>query len=353
MNGQIRFAVRLPHTWCIADTDSIVQVVDLAEELGFWGVSVQDHLLSDSSVSPCGSAHAGDDRNVFELLQVLAFTAGRTDRIKLVAGVVVLPFHDPILLAKELATLDVLSRGRLIAGVGVGALVGRKEDSGQRLEGHRQIAVKEFEVLKISGNRGPVVDESIQAMTALWTQDRASFHGATVSFDDLEMYPKPVQKPRPPILIGGRSAAAERRVALLADGWFPSQATAAGLEAGRGRIEAMAQEAGRPTDGFDWGVNIFAAVDRSDGDARQAMRDSLGRRFEGDEPLFAATIAGDAAAFAQRVDEYAAAGCGFLDLKFVPLTLADTLDQMRFVMREVAPRVEDLAAARLAHRKEA
>ncbi|MEZ4595499.1 MAG: LLM class flavin-dependent oxidoreductase [Chloroflexota bacterium] len=111
-----------PHSWCIATRDALLAVADLADELDM-DISVQDHLLADSSVSPCGHAHpaTGEDRTVFEAHTTLAFLAARTERSRLIAGVYVLPFRQPVWLAKETSSLDALSQGRLIVGVGVAA----------------------------------------------------------------------------------------------------------------------------------------------------------------------------------------------------------------------------------------
>src|SRR5512141_1396703 len=122
----MRFTVRLQNSSCMATVENLLRVAGEAEELGYYGVSVQDHLISNSAVSTCGihGTHAGDDRVVFEPLQVLACLAGQTRRVRLVTAVLVLPTRNAILMAKQLATLDVLSNGRLIVGVGVGATPG-------------------------------------------------------------------------------------------------------------------------------------------------------------------------------------------------------------------------------------
>ncbi len=116
MSEPIRAAVRLPHSWCIASVDAIAEVAELADELDM-DVSVQDHLLADGSVSPCGHVHDGEDRTVFEAHTVLSFVAGRTRRARLIAGIYVLPYRNPVWLAKETASLDAISGGRLIVSI--------------------------------------------------------------------------------------------------------------------------------------------------------------------------------------------------------------------------------------------
>jgi probable F420-dependent oxidoreductase len=338
MSHQVRFAVRLPHSWCIADRDALVAVAELADELDM-DISVQDHLLADSSVSPCGHAHpaGGEDRTVYEAHTSLAFLAARTERARLIAGVYVLPYRHPVWLAKETSSLDALSDGRLVVGVGVGALRGRHEDKGQNLQAHGGIAVREFDTFAIHGHRGRMMDEYIRVLDALWTQDTASYEGEFVRFEGIDIFPKPVSSPRPPIWVGGRSDAAISRAARLAEAWFPSQASVEVFEAGGPQLARIAEGAGRPTPTM--AVNLFASV-MADGEAaRAAIRDALGHRFQGDGPLFAATLAGTPDELRAHVQRYVDAGVTTFDLKYLPLTLEETLTQMRLVASTVAPEI--------------
>ncbi len=339
-----RLIVRVPHAWCGASAGAIADVAAAAEELGFWGVSVQDHILQHSSVVSCGSRHAGgEDRTVFEALETLAFLAGRTRNLRLVSAVLVLAYRHPIVLAKETATLDQLSGGRLVVGVGIGALARRHVDGAQRLTPHAEIARREFEALGVRAHRGRQADEYIEALDALWTQEPASYHGRYVSFDGLDLYPRPVQRPRPRIWVGGRAEEALRRATLLADGWFPSQASAAQIVAGRQRMAAIAAESGRPVP-RDQGVNLFATVAQSRQSAEGLMLDAMGHRFADREALLAATIAGSPQDFARRIGEYLTAGVTAFDLKLLPLGVSETLAQMRLIASEVVPQLAPSAA---------
>lgn len=334
MSESVRLAVRLPHSWCIAGLDNIIEVAELADELDM-DVSVQDHLLADSSVSPCGHSHRGEDRNVFEAHTVLSFLAARTERARLIAGVYVLPYRHPVWLAKETATLDAMSRGRLIVGVGVGALRGREHDKGQNLGAHQGIAVREFDTFDVQGHRGRMMDEYINILDALWTQESASYAGEFVSFSDIDIFPKPVSSPRPAIWVGGRSEAAQERAARLAEGWFPSQPPVEVLASGRQHIASVSAEAGRPMPTL--AINIFAAVDADGDKARAAMRDALGHRFEGDGPLFEAALAGTPDEVRAHMQRYVDAGVRTFDLKYLPLTMVSTTSQMRLLAAEVMP----------------
>jgi len=340
----VRVIVRVPHAWCGASPAAIVEVAEAAEELGFWGVSVQDHILQHSAVVSCGSRHAGgDDRTVFEALQTLAFLAGNTRRVKLISAVIVLAYRHPIMLAKETAALDRLSGGRLVLGVGIGALPQRLTDGAQRLTPHADIARREFDALRVRAHRGRQANEYLEALNALWTQEQATYHGRYVSFDDLDLYPKPLQRPRPPIWVGGRSDEALRRAVLLGDGWFPSQATAAGIADGRRRMATIAAETGRDVQ-FEQGVNVFATVAGDSAQAELLMIDALEHRFPDREALLAATIAGSPSRFVERLHEYVEAGVTAFDLKLLPLGVTETLEQMRMIAEEVTPRLKVEAA---------
>jgi probable F420-dependent oxidoreductase len=320
------------------------EVAQAAEELGFDGVSVQDHLLSDSSVTPCGRAHGGDDRTVFEALGVLTWLAGRTRRVRLLTGILVLPWRDPILTAKETATLDVLSAGRLVLGVGIGALVGASVDGQQRLSAHARLAQREFSAMGVRGDRGPRTDEFLAALVELWTRDGATIRGEHIAFEDVDLLPRPVQQPHPPIWVGGRSEAALRRVARLGSGWFPSQASVELVRAGRAAIAAHAAEIGRPVP-VDQGVNLFASIGDTDDTAHAAIADALGPRFATHGALTGATIAGRPDTVLARIAAYRSAGVNAIDLKLLPLGTADTVAQMRRLALDVLPAIAGRRAA--------
>jgi probable F420-dependent oxidoreductase len=135
----------------------------------------------------------------------MAFLAGKTRRLRLVSSVMILPHRNPVVTAKTLATIDVLSNGRVTVGVGVGWL--REE--------FQALGAPDFD------RRGAVSDEYLRIFKALWTRSPASFEGKFYRFDEIRCLPAPVQKPHPPIWIGGHSPAALRRVARHGDGWHP------------------------------------------------------------------------------------------------------------------------------------
>lgn len=135
-------------------------------------------------------------------LVALAFLAAQTERIRLATGIVILPQRNPLVLAKQLASVDVLSGGRLVFGMGVGYLEPEMAAVGVPME-----------------RRGTRADEYLAAMQALWEQEKPSFEGEFVGFSDINAYPRPIQRPVP-VIVGGRSAAAWRRAVRHGDGWY-------------------------------------------------------------------------------------------------------------------------------------
>ena len=175
------------------------------DDLGFDGLLVPEHIVVPPDLAGAMGAHWP------HTLTAMSFLAGATSRLTVISAIVILPLHNPLVLAKEIATLDVLSGGRMIVACGVGN------------------AAAEFEALGVRfDQRGRMADEYLQAMSVLWTEDEPSFDGRFVRFSDVRFEPKPVQKPHPPIWIGGNSPAALRRAARW-QGWFPWQASATAL----------------------------------------------------------------------------------------------------------------------------
>lgn len=336
----MRVTVRLPHSYRVASPQAIRQVSEAAEKYGFYGVSVQDHILIDPDSAPCGAGD-GDNRDVYSALQVLGWVAGFTESVKLITTVVVAGYRHPVMLAKEAATLDVLSGGRLILGFGVGASRTRQAAEGFVLRHHATIASREFDALGVHGNRGRLADETLQVLDSIWTQESATFHGKYVNFDDLDVYPKPAQKPRPPLWIGGRSEEALRRSALLADGWCPSHESPEHFSVGRRRVLEIAAEAGRPAPQW-WGTNIDLSVASTDEAAEAQMERWFGKLFQTRQAMVDATLVGTPQTILKRLAVWRAAGLNVADIKIVPRDLPETLEQMRMIGEEIIPALPDL-----------
>jgi probable F420-dependent oxidoreductase len=205
----MRFGFYLPTRGATAAPEALEALVARGESLGFSSVVIADHVVFPVTIRSkypytVSGAFPGHG-DALEQLSLMAFVAGKSRRLRLISSVMILPHRNPVVTAKMLATIDVLSRGRVTVGVGVGWL--REE--------FQALGAPDFD------RRGAVSDEYLRIFKTLWTQDPASFRGEFYRFDGIRCLPHPAQKPHPPIWIGGHSKAALRRVARLGDGWHP------------------------------------------------------------------------------------------------------------------------------------
>ena len=174
------------------------RVARTADELGFDAIGVPEHIVMPHDLVPAMGRFWTDG------FTAMSFIAGATTRIQVNSSVIVMPYHHPVVFAKAVTTLDMLSGGRLKLTIGAGMARGEFAALGVPFE-----------------KRGRVMDEYIDAMKVLWSQDEPEFHGEFVDFSRIAFEPKPVQKPHPPLWIGGSSMAALRRAARVGDGWSP------------------------------------------------------------------------------------------------------------------------------------
>ena len=234
----MKYGFTLPGRGPMATPENLGIIANKGEEFGFDALLTGDHILVPKAISsPYPYTEGGEfpgsaTGESMEQITLLSYIAGQTSKIRLVTSVLIVPHRNPLIAAKSLATLDVLSGGRLVVGVGVGWM--REE--------FQALGLPPFE------ERGAVTDEYIKAFKTLWTEDDPSFEGKYVSFDDISFLPKPVQKPHPPIWVGGESRPALRRAAELADGWYPlgsnptfPMGTPEELQAGLERLAQYAQ----------------------------------------------------------------------------------------------------------------
>lgn len=334
----VRVFVELPDARCLANADTMTEVAVAAEDLGFYGIAVADHLVSDETVATCGPFHddRGDDRVFFEPLQVLPFIAARTSRVKLLTSVIVLPNRHPVLFAKQIASLDQLSGGRVIVGLGSGALPKRTADVGFNLANLGNIARQEYEAYGVTGDRGKLTDEWVGVMCNMWADEPATFHGEHISYNDLEVYPKPVQRPRPPLWWGGRAEAAKRRVARVGDGWIPSQCPIGVFQSGVADIKRMAADISAPIP-RDYGISVWGSIAETEGEAQMWARQTIGSRFQTEDAMWSGTLTGTPETLLPRLAEYRAAGMNLLVLRLVPPTVSHMVRQMRLLSEHVLP----------------
>ena len=225
---QLGFGVPVSGAWATPDIQ--VRVVRRAEELGYRSVWTFQRLLVPAE--PEGRAAAPFYRSVQDAVVPLAYLAGQTTRIRLGLAVLNMPFFSPALLAKQLATLDIVSGGRLDVGLGIGW---------SALE-YRAVGVPYQQ-------RGARAEEFLAALRALWAEEVAELHGRFYDLPAARMDPKPVQRPHPPLLLGGSAEPALRRAGRLADGWV-SGSTADPTRLGDAitTVRRAAREAGRDPD---------------------------------------------------------------------------------------------------------
>jgi probable F420-dependent oxidoreductase len=190
-----------------------------------------------------GKMAGGDDAPIPDPLIWLSFVAAHTQRIRLATGMLILPQRSPLITAKELATLDVLSHGRVMLGVGIGWLREEFEAIGVPFEGRGRRAV-----------------EAIEAMRVLWSEDQPSYSGETVRFHDARLWPKPVDR-HIPIHLGGHTELAAKRAGRLADGFFPGRSVVEELKPLLQTMREAAEEAGRNPDAIE--LTLGARADRA------------------------------------------------------------------------------------------
>jgi probable F420-dependent oxidoreductase len=211
----------------------IVEATKLADELGFYSINMPEHvILPQDPAAPLEDVW-------YDNFVIASHLAAVTKRIRFLLYVMIIPYHEPIVAAKQLATLDQVTNGRVICGTGVGWLKG------------------ELEALGVSHEkRGAITDEYLEAMRELWTQDTASYDGKYVNFANMSFNPKCVQTPHVPLWIGGTGPAARHRSVALGDGWMPMSGALEDIEREVDAIKEMLTEAGRDPKAFNFSSSI-------------------------------------------------------------------------------------------------
>ena len=301
----------------MAATDDLVRLVTAGEAMGFDYATVSDHVVIPTDIqatypySSTGEFPAGARAERHEQLTEVAFLAAKTTKLRFVTSVMVVPHRPAVLTAKILSTIDVLSGGRLTVGIGAGWL---KE---------------EFEALQTPdfAQRGTVTDEYIKACIELWTKDAPKFAGKHVAFDNIVFAHKPVQKPYPPIWVGGESGPALRRTARLGDAWYPIGTNPANpldslarYKTNVAKLRKMTEEAGRDPKSVGLVLRVTAFGEKVPPKAGDGER----RLFSG-KP---AEVAADMRALREM-------GVGSLDFGFGGATVDAMLKEMEQFRKEV------------------
>jgi probable F420-dependent oxidoreductase len=293
----MKFGVVLP-IWRLSVPEA-ESLATKAEELGFDGVFVPDHILA----KPATTQHYGPSWP--DPFALLAFFAGRTRHIQVGASVIVLPYRNPLVTAKAAATVDQVSGGRFIFGIGVGWDEAEFHDLGLPF-----------------GQRGAMTDEYLRIIKTAWTSEVPSFRGRYFTFDGATFAPRPLQQPHPPIWGGGTpgslSAPAMRRVAELCDAWHPLGLSLDDLETGLGMLRDLSEKAGRRHAVRCAPRNLLNLTPQARGGGRAA--------FEGSSDEIAADI--------QRAQTL---GCDYLTFDLPNVAVPDMVQTMERFIREVKP----------------
>lgn len=294
------YGICLPNFTDGASPEAIDAAAEVAERLGWSTVWTTDHVLVPEDASEEYGCN-------FDAIQTLAWVAARHSRVRVGTSVIVVPQRNAVVLAKELATLDALSAGRLVAGVGGGWHRGEFANLGMEAR---------FEV------RGAYLNETIGLWRHLWSGSREPFHGRFVTLDDFVFEPLPPQGERLPIVVGGRAEAAIRRAGRLGDGYHSSASSPSQYAARLPILREAAESAGRPMPWLSARVRVEFGDTASSGYAMRGSTEEIAR---------------EAQAFAEL-------GVTHLALWFATTDPAEVVARAERFQRDVAPLVEGTTA---------
>ncbi len=309
--------------------ETMVRIAEEAESLGFHSVWGNDHLTTQEYVAKEWKKAP----NYFCPITSLAYLAAKTENLRLATGVVVLPLRDPIILAKQAATIDHLSKGRFILGTGLGAY---KE---------------EFKAVNPDiplSKRGKMVDESLAALKVLFSEKRATFSGEFYKFENVELYPKPYQRPLP-LYIGGNARKNTERVAKYGTGWFPASLSPPEIEKMLDKMKKELKDEGRSLSEIDIAPQFCVCIAETRNQALKNFKRSqlykhllsLRESTLKDQPIESLeeiNLVGTPEEIIKKVEAYREVGVTHMaGLIFAGNNERDVVDQMRLLAREVIP----------------
>lgn len=305
----MRIGISIPNFRGPASLETFQRVARRAEEAGFDDVWLGDHVvLPKRTTTPHPYSPPGRDWNgdipVYDAFTLMGYLAGITDRVGIALGTLVVPYRNPVVMAKMLSTLSVISGGRIIVGIGVGWLP------------------DEFEALGIPfKQRGARTDEYVELMRALWGDEEASFEGRFYRYPEgMWFEPRPVAPI--PIWVGGNSPAALRRAARIGDGWYGVRVSAQRVAAVRDELGTLLAERGRDLSNFSLSVRIIVEVGGTGDSETQTV--------------------GSPEHIAETIAEYRAAGLNHFQMATHPrLTTDELIEQMDLFTAEVRPLLDE------------
>ena len=300
----MKLGICVPHYGRPIEVERMLAVVRHAEESGLDSAWVTDHVIVPRDVDVIYR------EDMLDPLAVLPWLAGVTNRVALGTSVVILPYRTPIPVAKLLASVDVLSGGRLIVGAAIGWLEG------------------EFEALGVPfKERASRSDEALELMRTVWTQEHPKIQTKRHRVQDVVASPMPLQKPRPPLYIGGSSEAAYRRVARLGDGWHASSTTHDAFRQGADAVRRFWKEAGREGSPY-FSLRIPILID---GVHRAAVDMALMRGRH--------TLHGTPKQIAEELAGFEALGCGHVALEVSYSTYPAILETIDLIADKIRPQL--------------
>jgi probable F420-dependent oxidoreductase len=288
-----------------ADMEHIRGFAIKAETLGYDSLWLQERIIGDFIM--------------LEPVTLLSYVAAITSKLKLGTSVILLPLRNPLQLAKAYATLDCMSGGRAVMGVGLG---------GGHLGSHEDVFgyTREGRVTRFT--------EAVQIMKLLWTEPRASFQGRYWNFKDVAMEPKPAQKPHLPIVFGGHHENALKRAAKLANGWMGAGSSSSGsFRRESARIREFLAEANRDPATFHFAKRVYLAVDNNEGRAERRICEWFGRRYKNSDLGPKVSIWGGAAKCTEQIQEIVRAGAQ--QIVFNPMF--DEMEHLEICAKEIMP----------------
>jgi probable F420-dependent oxidoreductase len=338
----MKFGVEIPtctagmmHPVPFATAKDVIDTALEAEQLGYHDAGGNDHLSTMRFVRQAWPKPP----DYYEPLITLAHVAAKTSVLRLTTGIMVLPMREPVLLAKQVATLDQLSNGRVLLGVAVG--------------GYRD----EFEAVRpdlAGANRAALTRETIEALRAIWTQPRARYHGRYLHFEDVESFPRPVQTPLP-VYSGGNVDGSIRRAAELCQGWLPAKVGPDQLAEGRAKLADYARAAGRDPSSIAVALQSVVCLGDSPEQARDtflnssfdlfrtSLKDTMTKDVDLDTYLDR-NLVGTPDQVCAKIDALRRAGLDHLTaLLFVGNTVDEMRGQIRRFAREIIPAFPEVA----------
>lgn len=332
------FGVRLPVAGPLSGTEAVRRSAVRCEELGFDAVWVHDFLAwttyQDRHHVSCGSVEAleaADAPPMFmESVTNMAFLAGVTNTIDIGVAVLCLPYRNPIVAAKQVANIDVLSNGRLILGIGTGA--------------PKSTNNVDFEVLGVERKtKYDVTRDYLRAMMEIWTTDLSSYEGDHISFPESEFFPKPVQKPWPRIWAGGHGPTAQDIVAEFCTGWIPPWIAPEGYGERIDNIHRLAAEKGRADAEITIASEIYVSIADTDEQAISSSRRTLEVLPYGfdhtatPEAVARAGLIGSGESISEKIAQYVDVGVKHYEMKFIYHTVDHLIEQLEQFAAEVTP----------------